>query len=126
VHLADFMVSLIVIFFMVVYFLILFRVVIDVFRNHEMSGGVKALWLICLLFFPLVTLLIYVIVHGSGMARRDTADIDAARKAQDAYIRDVAGATASPTDQIARAQELLKSGAISQAEFDQLKQKALS
>lgn len=125
-HLADFMVSLIVIFFMVVYFLILFRVVIDVFRNHEMSGGVKALWLICLLFFPLVTLLIYVIVHGSGMARRDTADIDAARKAQDAYIRDVAGATASPTDQIARAQELLKSGAISQAEFDQLKQKALS
>src|SRR5579872_6944633 len=74
VHLADFMLSLIVIFFMVVYFLILFRVVIDVFRNHEMSGGIKALWLICLLFFPLVTLLIYVIVHGSGMARRDNAD----------------------------------------------------
>jgi hypothetical protein len=125
VHLADFMLSLLVIFFMVVYFMILFRVIIDVFRNRDMSGGMKAVWLIALLIFPLITLLIYVIMHGSGMTQRDVADMEAARKAQESYIRDVAAAPTSPTDEIARGQELLKSGAITQAEFDQLKAHAL-
>jgi hypothetical protein len=124
VHLADIMVSLIVVFFMIVYFIILFRVVLDIFRNHHISGGMKALWLVCLLFFPLITLLVYVIVHGSGMARRDVADVEAVRQAQDSYIREVASAS-SPADQITRGQELLKSGAITQSEFEQIKQHAL-
>ena len=122
-HLVDFLWSLFVIFFMVVYFLMIFRVVIDIFRDSSTSGGVKAMWLIFILVVPLVAMLVYIVTRGAGMAQRDHAQARAVQEAQDSYIRDVAGAT--PTDQIERAHKLLASGAINQAEFDTLKAKAL-
>lgn len=121
---GQFLWSLLIIFFMIMYFMVLFSVIIDLFRNHEMNGFVKALWILLLIFIPLISLLVYVIVYGRGMAERQQAAVVTAQKDQENYIKQVAGT--SPAEQIAQAQELLTSGAISQSEFDKLKAKALS
>lgn len=121
---GEFLWSLLLIFFMIMYFMILFSVVIDLFRNHQMSGVVKAIWILFLIFIPLISLLVYVIVYGRGMATRQQDAVAEAQKEQAAYIKQVAGT--SPAEQIAQAQQLLQSGAISQQEFDSIKAKALS
>jgi hypothetical protein len=123
--LADWLWWLLAVFFMVIYFMMLFRIIMDVFRNHESSGWAKAGWLILLLFIPLITMLIYVIANGKGMAQRDVAQYQAAKQSQDDYIRSVA-APADPSAQIAKAHELLEKGAITQQEFDTMKAKALA
>ena len=120
---GQFLWSLLLIFFMIMYFMILFSVVIDLFRNHQMGGFAKALWIIFLIFIPLISLLVYVIVYGKGMAERQQSAVVQAQQEQDAYIKQVAGT--SPAEQIAQAQQLLNSGAISQDDFDKLKSKAL-
>lgn len=121
---GQFLWSLLIIFFMIMYFMVLFSVILDLFRNQAMSGIMKAVWIILLIFIPLISLLIYVIIYGRSMAERQQAAVVTAQKEQDAYIKQVAGT--SPAEQIAQAQELLSSGAISQEEFDKLKAKALS
>ena len=121
---GEFLWSLLVIFFMVMYFMILFSVVIDLFRNKHMNGWVKALWILFLIFIPLLSLLIYVIVYGRSMATRQQEAVQEAQAEQAAYIKQVAGTSAA--EQIAQAQQLLNSGAITQQEFDSLKAKALS
>lgn len=121
---GQFLWSLLIIFFMIMYFIVLFSVVVDLFRNHEMNGFVKAVWIVALLFVPFVSLLVYVIIYGRSMGQRQVAAVSQAQQAQEAYIRNVAGTSA--TEQIAQAQQLLTSGAISQEEFDRLKAKALS
>jgi len=110
----------------IAYLMLLFNVIRDIFRDQEMSGIAKAVWLVALLFLPLLTLLVYLIARGSGMAKRDYQARQQAQSAQDDYIKSVAGATSSPTAEIEKAKSLLDSGAISQAEFDALKQKALA
>ena len=120
---GQFLWSLLLIFFMIMYCMILFSVVIALFRNHQMGGFAKALWIIFLIFIPLISLLVYVIVYGKGMAERQQSAVVQAQQEQDAYIKQVAGT--SPAEQIAQAQQLLNSGAISQDEFDKLKSKAL-
>lgn len=104
--------------------MVLFSILSDLFRDKETSGFVKAVWVFALIFLPFLTALLYLIVRGHGMADRNVAAAQQMKQAQDAYIREAAGS--SPADQIARAKELLDSGAISQAEFDSLKSKALS
>ena len=115
----------IVIFFMVAYLMILFRVIFDIFRNREMSGGMKAVWLLALLFLPVLTLFIYVVSQGRGMAERDIAQQKAAEADFQQYVQKAA-ADAGPSAEIAKAKELLDSGSISQEEFEALKKKALS
>jgi hypothetical protein len=115
----------VVIFFMIAYLMILFRVIFDIFRNHEMSGGMKAVWLIALLFLPVLTLFIYVIVHGRDMAGRDVAQHEAAEAEFKQYVQKAA-ADSGPAAEIAKAKELLDNGSISQDEFETLKRKALS
>jgi len=121
---GQFLWGLLIIFFMIMYFMVLFSVILDLFRNHEMNGWIKALWILLLLALPLLPLLIYVIVYGRGMAERQQNAVVTAQKEQEAYIQKVAGT--SPAEQIAQAQQLLNSGAISQDEFDKIKAKALS
>ena len=104
--------------------MVLFSILSDLFRDKETSGFVKAVWVFALIFLPFLTALLYLIVRGHGMADRNVAAAQQMKQAQDAYIREAAGS--SPADQIARAKELLDSSAISQAEFDSLKSKALS
>ena len=124
---GQFLYSLIIIFFMIVYFMMLFNIIFDIFRDHEMNGFVKAIWLIFLLFIPLLSMLVYVIARGPGMAKRNQAAAIEAQKAQLAYAKQLVNQSGSTTvDQIADAQKLLDSGAITQAEFDQNKAKALA
>jgi len=115
---------IIVSFAFIAYLMVMFNIIIDLFRDRDTSGGLKAVWFICLIFFPFLTAVVYLIARGPGMAQRQSAAMDRAKSAQDDYIRSVAGA--SSTEQIAQAKSLLESGAISQAEFDALKAKALS
>jgi ABC-type multidrug transport system fused ATPase/permease subunit len=121
--LGDFLWSLVVIFFMIIYFMMLFQVVIDVFRRQDASGGKKVLWLLFLLIVPLFGLIVYMIANAEGMAKRNIKDAQRSQAQFDDYVRDVSGGSAS---EIAQAKQLLDSGAISQAEFDQLKAKALT
>ena len=115
----------VMIFFMIAYLMILFRVIFDIFRNHEMSGGMKAVWLIALLFLPVLTLFVYVIVHGKDMASRDIAQQQAAEADFKQYVQKAA-ADSGPAAEIAKAKELLDSGSITQDEFEALKRKALA
>ncbi|HEY4314346.1 MAG TPA: SHOCT domain-containing protein [Actinomycetes bacterium] len=123
---GDFLWSLLIFYFIFFYFMILFRIIGDLFSNHDASGWTKFLWILFLLFFPFIAILVYMITQGQGMTERAMAQAKAANASQQAYIREVAGAGADPTDQIAKGAELLKSGAITQAEFDALKAKALA
>jgi hypothetical protein len=111
-------------FFFVAYLIVLFQIVIDLFRDADLGGGSKVLWLVGLFFVPLLTALAYVLFRGRGMAERQRASILRAKSDTDAYIRHVAGK--SPAEQIADAKALLDAGTISQEEFAKLKAKALS
>lgn len=121
---GDFLWLLIWSFFFVAYLMVLFRIFGDLFRD-DMSGWLKAVWVIVLLVVPFLGALIYLIARGKGMAERQAGAVSQARAETDAYIRDVAGNT-TPTDQIASAKALLDNGTISPAEFEQLKRKALA
>jgi len=82
--LGDFMWSLFVIFFMVIYFMILFSIIGDLFRSHDLNGVSKAIWVLAILFLPLISILIYLIVRGDGMAERSIA---AAKHAQELQLQ---------------------------------------
>jgi len=120
----DFLGWFVMIFFFIAYFMILFSVITDIFSDHDMNGGVKALWIILIIVTWWVGLLIYLIVRGKGMAKRRQALYDQAKKAQDDYIKEVAGT--SHADELEKAAKLKKSGAITDKEFEALKKKILA
>ncbi|MFF8818155.1 MULTISPECIES: PLDc N-terminal domain-containing protein [Leucobacter] len=101
----------------------LFVVISDLFRDKQLSGWWKALWLVFLVFVPVLTTLIYIIARGSGMAERSAKEMEGAKNAADEYIRSVA--VPSPAEEIARAKALLDDGTISADDFEALKQRAL-
>lgn len=111
----------------IAYLMAMFSIIVDLFRDKTVSGGMKAVWLVCLIFVPLVTAIVYLIVRGGGMAERSVKDAQTLRAAQEDYIRSVAGGApgTSATDQIEQGKRLLDSGAITQDEFAALKAKAL-
>ncbi|MEJ8816236.1 SHOCT domain-containing protein [Variovorax ureilyticus] len=111
-------------FVLIVYLLILFQIIGDLFRDSELGGGYKVLWIIGLIILPGLTAIIYIIARGRGMAERQRASLARAKSDTDAYIRQVAGK--SPGEQIADAKALLDAGTITQDEFQRLKAKALS
>lgn len=119
----DLILLLLSTFVMVAYLLILFQIVTDLFRDHELSGVVKVIWLIGLIVVPGLTAILYIITRGTGMAKRQRANFERAKADTDAYIRNVAGK--SPAEQIADAKALLDAGTINQDEFIRLKEKAL-
>ncbi len=124
ISLGSFIWSALSIFFLVMYLMMLLSVLTDLFRDHTLNGGAKAVWLIALLFLPLISLLAYVIVRGDGMAKRQAKAAEDAEDAARSYIQNVAGT--SPAEQITQAKALLDQGVISQEEFDLMKERALS
>ncbi len=111
-------------FIFISYLIILFQIGVDVFRDPELGGGARAVWLICLIFLPFLTAVVYVLSRGKSMAARQQASVQKARSETESYIREVAGK--SPADQIAAAKALLDAGTITQDEFARLKAKALA
>ncbi|KFF60942.1 membrane protein [Cryobacterium sp. MLB-32] len=111
-------------FVFVAYLIVLFSVAADIFRDHKLSGWLKALWLVFLIFVPFLTVLIYVIARGNGMAERQAQSAMQNREATDNYIRTVA-TTSSPSQEIAQAKQLLDAGTITQSEFSAIKAQAM-
>jgi type VI protein secretion system component VasK len=112
-------------FFFICYLMILFQIITDLFRDHQVSGWLKAVWMIFLVIFPFLTALVYLITRSRGMAERQAAAVAHAQASTDQYIQQVAS-RGNPAEQIASAKSLLDSGTIDQAEFDRLKTKALA
>ena len=121
----DFFWLLIWSFFLVCYLMVLFQIITDLFRDKDLSGWWKALWIIFLIIFPFLAALIYLIARGRGMAERQAGAAQSAQVAPDQYIQSVA-TRSHPAEQIASAKTLLDNGTISQDEFDKIKQKALA
>lgn len=113
------------IFAFIAYLMALFSVIGDLFRDHTLAGGYKALWIIGLVFIPFLTVLAYLIFRGRSMADRQRQAQVKAEEAASAYVKQLAGTT-SAADEIAKAQDLLKSKAITQEEFESLKARALA
>jgi ABC-type multidrug transport system fused ATPase/permease subunit len=128
INLGELLWLMLAIFFMVIYFMILFTILGDLFRDHDTSGWVKAAWIIGLIIAPFLVALIYLIARGGGMAKRAQAAQVEAQKQFAEYARNVAAQSGegTATDEIARAKQLLDSGTISNEEFEALKAKALS
>ena len=122
---GTFIIQMLWIFIFVMFFFVWFMVIMDLFSDHKMGGGAKAVWIIFLILFPPITTLVYLIARGKSMGERRQAQYKAAEEAQKAYIQSAVGSV-SPADQIASAKSLLDAGTISQQEFDALKAKALS
>ncbi|PZU41371.1 MAG: hypothetical protein DI573_01430 [Microbacterium sp.] len=104
--------------------MVLFSIISDLFRDHKLSGWWKALWIVFLLVTTWLGALVYLIARGKGMGERSAAQAQAIHRAQEEYIKQAAGT--SPSDEIAKAKALLDAGTITQAEYDQIKARALS
>lgn len=111
-------------FIFISYLLILFQIVVDLFRDPELGGGSRAIWIIGLVFLPFFTAILYVLTRGKSMSERQRASVQKARSETESYIREVAGK--SPADQIAAAKALLDAGTINAEEYAKLKAKALA
>ena len=123
-NLGDALLTVAAIFFAVIWIWILITILLDLFRDHELSGWAKAVWLFFLVFVPFLTALIYLIARGQGMRERAIKEQLDLRQASEEYIHKVA--TSSPTDELHKLNDLRQQGAISQEEFDRLKAKIVA
>ena len=119
----DVLWTMFIFFLFIIWIWILITVFSDIFRRRDIGGGSKALWIIFVILLPYLGVLVYLIANHDGMADRNVKQMQAQQEATDAYIKSVAGGAAG---EIERAKGLLDSGAITQAEFDAIKQKALA
>jgi hypothetical protein len=122
----DVLWTMFIFFLWVIWFWLLFTVFVDVFRRHDISGGKKTLWLIFVIILPFLGVFIYIITQNDGMTQRNIERAQAQRSQMDQYVRETAGASGGAAAEIDTAKQLLDQGAITQAEFDSLKQKALA
>lgn len=113
------------IYILVAWLMVLFSVIADVFRNRDMGGFAKAIWLLIILVIPLFGVLIYLLAHGDGMTERKIAVAQAQDQAMQAYVQNAAG-TPGHADQIAQLAALHQQGTIDDAEFKAGKAKILS
>ncbi len=121
--LGDALLTVLEIFFLVLFFWILITIIGDLFRDHEMSGWGKAGWIIVLVLIPFLGALIYLIARGEGMRERAAKEQAEVRRHMDAYIRETAS---SPADDLHKLSDLKEKGAISDEEFDRAKAKLLA
>ena len=122
---GDVLQAILLAFLFMAYLILVFVIIGDLMRDHKLSGWWKAVWIVALIIIPWLTGLIYIIVRGKGMAERSAAQAAEIQQAQAEYLRSVSDKT-DPTAQIAQAKELHDKGVISDAEFEQLKAKALA
>jgi putative oligomerization/nucleic acid binding protein/phospholipase D-like protein len=121
---ASFLWDVLVVFAFVIWFWLLIVVFGDVFRRRDISGWGKAGWIILVIVLPYFGVFIYLIAEHDGMAERNTQQVQAQQAVADQYIRSVSG-SGGPASEIETAKNLLDSGAITQAEYDSIKAKAL-
>jgi hypothetical protein len=110
----------------VIWFWILITVFADIFRRRDTSGGMKVLWIIFVIVLPFLGVFIYLIANSDGMAERNIEKVQRQQEQMDAYVKSVAGSSGGAAAEIEKAKGLLDSGAITQAEFEAIKAKALA
>jgi putative oligomerization/nucleic acid binding protein/phospholipase D-like protein len=115
--------TMLIFFAWVAWIWIVITVLVDIFRRHDIGGWAKAGWVVFAIALPFLGVLIYLIAQHDGMRDRSLEQAKAQQAALDQYVRDTAGGSAT---EIAKAKELLDSGAITQEEFDAIKAKALA
>ncbi|MFH0243621.1 SHOCT domain-containing protein [Streptomyces sp. HK10] len=119
-------------FLWVVWLILLFKVITDIFRDHETSGWGKAGWLVFVLVLPYLGVLVYLIARGKGMSEREMRRARMEREIFDTYIRETAGTGAGTTgpaagvDQLARLSELKAKGDLTESEYERAKEKILA
>lgn len=121
--LGDAFLTIIWIFLFVAWILVLFTIVGDLFRDHQLSGWWKAVWIFFLIFVPFLTALVYLIARGHGMRERSIKEQADVRKHFESYVRETAGTT--PVDELHKLHDLKEKGAISDAEFERMKAKLI-
>jgi hypothetical protein len=121
----DVMWTMLVFFLWIMWFWLLFTVWVDVFRRHDISGLGKTGWLLFTIILPFLGVFIYLITQSEGMRNRALEQQQAQKQQFDAYVRDAASSGGAAAE-IEKAKGLLDQGAITQAEFDAIKQKALA
>jgi hypothetical protein len=124
IALGELLLSILEFFLLFAWIWILITVIMDLFRDHELSGIAKAVWVFFLVFLPFLGVLLYLIVRGDGMRDRALEEQADAKKHFDEYVREQAHA-GSPAEELHKLNELKEKGALSQAEFDQAKAKLL-
>jgi Short C-terminal domain/Phospholipase_D-nuclease N-terminal len=124
----DVLWTMFIFFLWIVWFWLLFTVFVDVFRRHDIGGGKKTIWLIFVIILPFLGVFIYIITQNDGMTQRNLERARAQQAQFDSYVRETAtgGGGGGAATEIANAKQLLDQGAITQAEFDAIKQKALA
>ena len=122
----SFLLDMFIFFAWVIWFWILITVFADLFRRHDIGGGAKVLWIIFVIILPFLGVFIYLIAEHEGMTERNVERMHAQQQQMDAYVKSVAGSGGGAAAEIEKAKGLLDSGAITQAEFDSLKAKALA
>ena len=120
----DVLWTMLIFFIWIAWFMLLFRVIIDLFRRHDISGVMKVVWMIFVIVVPFLGVFVYLITQSRNMAERDMKEAQASKEQFDSYVKTVSGGGAAT--EIEKANALLSSGAITQAEFDAIKQKALA
>ena len=124
---GPFLLALFEIFLFFAWFMCLFWIFGDIFRSKDLGGVARTLWVLFVIFIPWLGILVYLIARGRGMQERQLEQVVQMQQAQAEYIKSVAGdSSTGAADQIASAKGLLDTGAITQAEFQQLKAKALA
>jgi Short C-terminal domain/Phospholipase_D-nuclease N-terminal len=121
----DVLWTMLIFFAWIIWFWLLITVFADLFRRHDIGGGMKTLWIIFVILLPFLGVFVYLISQGRSMAERNVKGIQAQQAQMDAHIKSVAG-SGGAADEIEKAKRLLDSGAITQAEFDGIKAKALA
>jgi Phospholipase_D-nuclease N-terminal len=121
----DVMWTMLVFFVWVLWFWLLIGVFADIFRRHDISGWGKTAWLIFVIILPFLGVFIYLITQNAGMTERGLQRSHAQQAQVDEYVRQTAG-SGGAAGEIEKGKALLDSGAITQAEFDAIKQKALA
>ena len=117
--------SMLIFFVWVAWFMLLFKIVGDVFRRRDIGGGAKTLWLLFVLFVPFLGVFVYLIANNDEMAKRDLERAQAAQAQFNDYVQQAAG-SGGPAAEIDKAKKLLDSGAITESEFAAIKAKALA
>ena len=117
--------TMLIFFAWVIWFWLLITVFGDIFRRRDTSGGSKVLWSIFVILLPFLGVFAYMLANHEGMAERNVRQAQAQQAQFDQYVRETAGSGGAAAE-IEKAKALLDSGAITQAEFDAIKQKALS
>ena len=122
-ELGDALLTTLAIFFMIVYIWVVITILLDLFRDHEISGWSKAFWFLFLVFIPYLTAFVYLIVRGSGMRDRAIKEQADAKKHFDEYVRETAAV--SPVDELHKLDQLKQSGGVTEEEYNKMKAKII-